>query len=171
MTLIIGLITSSHAFAEVQSSAKPGLIKRLFGTLSWNETLSVTETPRDAVSAVIRHIKYRPDIGDQLTPAEEAWDQGFGDCEDIAHAIVEICRAKGFEAWVEVFYSSESFTAHAVAMGRIDGQLWFADRSLVKVDDMDEARKEIASAMRWKVKTTSSRPWNDITSFFNIAGK
>lgn len=168
---LVILMAASQAVADANTPEKPGLFKRLFGTLSWTETLSVTETPREAVSAVIRHIKYRPDIGDQLTPAEEAWNNGYGDCEDIAHAIVELCRAKGYEAWVEVFYSSEAFTAHAVAMGRINGQLWVADRTLVQVESIDKARKEIASAMRWKAKTTSSKPWNEISASFNIACK
>lgn len=169
--VIFSLLVSSQAVAGVNSSEKPGFFKRLFGTLSWSETLSVTESPRDAVSAVMRRIKYRPDIGDQLTSPEESWKNGYGDCEDIAHAIVELCREKGFEAWVEVFYSSESFTAHAVAMGRIDGSLWVADRIMLKVDDMGEARKEIASTMRWKAETTSSKRWNDISSSLIVAGK
>ena len=150
---------------------KPGLLKRLFCSLSWKETVSVVQSPRDASCAVTQHIKYKPDINDELTKPEEAWERGYGDCEDIAHAIVELCHMNGFDAWVEVFYSPYSFNAHAVAMGTINGQLWIANGRFLEVEHMNEAREAVASAMRWKKDGVSSKPWSAMGIKYNVAGK
>ena len=170
-TIIVATLIATAAQAQAGDSDHPGLLKRLFGTLSWKETIHVVETPRDAVYAVSQHVKYAPDFIDKLTAPEATWEKGKGDCEDIAHAVVELCEKKGFDAWVEVFYSSESFTAHAVAMGTIDGKLWISNgRRLVKVKNMGEANKVVARTMRWKATTVKSKNWSEVDSSYNIAG-
>lgn len=167
--LTAALVISICSQATAGNSAKPGLMKRLFGTLSWEETIQTVETPRDAVYAVTQHIKYRADIGDQLTKPADAWAQGYGDCEDIAHAIVALCENKGFKAWVEVFYSPESFIAHAVAIGELDGQLWVSNGRMIKVKDMTEARKVVASTMRWKAEQVRSKSWAEMNPAYVLA--
>ena len=163
------MLIASAVHTQAGESDKPGLLKRLFGTLSWNETIQVVETPRDAVHAVAQHVKYTPDLIDKLTPPEATWKKGKGDCEDIAHAIVTLCQKKDFDAWVEVFYSPESFTAHAVAMGRIDGQLWISNGRLVKVKNMAEANRVVARTMRWKADDVKSKRWSQMDITYNVA--
>ena len=115
-----------------------GWWKRTFGTLSWEDVQSVALTPEAIAESVYCHVKYRAESVDVWDDGRKTWERGFGDCEDIAACIVDLCRRKGIDAWIQVFRSAGSLQGRAVAMGRIDGKFWIAGRSFSVVYNTEE---------------------------------
>ena len=135
--------------------------RRHFGSLTWQEVVDTASNPSDIASAVQRQVRFKADNGpDAWSTGKETWDRGYGDCEDIAATIGDLCREKGWESWTQVFGLKGMFVGHAVAMGRWNGKLWLANGSShTTVDSMEEAQRCVAWQMGWsdvrKVTTTT----------------
>lgn len=124
---------------------KPDWIRRTFGTLTWEEAQTVYKTPQDISAAVRQHVAYREDMGDEWASGKETWDRGFGDCEDFAACVADLCKAAGIVATIQVFSPKGSFEGHAVAMGSWNGRLWISSNGWYEtVKSMDDAKAVIA---------------------------
>lgn len=124
---------------------KPGWVRRTFGTLTWQEVQTVCKTSQDVCAAVRHHVIYKEDMGDEWTSGEETWDRGFGDCEDFAACVADLCKAIGIEATLQVFSPEGSFEGHVVAMGSWNGRLWISSNGWYEtVKSTDDAKTVIA---------------------------
>lgn len=141
--------------------------RQFFGTISWEEVQSRKMTPEKIIKLVHNHVDYRSEDVDVWSGGRETWERRCGDCEDIAACIAELCQTSGYEAWIQVFLHSESFQGHAVAMVRIDGKLWLADKSFILVGTMEEAKTVISREMRWSKGAVHAMP---LASIHNAVG-
>jgi predicted transglutaminase-like cysteine proteinase len=159
--LLLGSIFVSAAtpIEKTQAPSEVGWWRKTFGHLTWDEVVQTANTPEDIVKAVTRHIQYKADIGDQLTGGKETWKNGYGDCEDMAACIAELCREKGWDAEIEIFSSSESAVGHAVAMGRWKNKIWLASNGCRWVESTQEAKRYIARQMKWNPDKTTTHTW------------
>jgi hypothetical protein len=100
-----------------------------------------------------------------MKSGRQTWEDRTGDCEDFAQCIVELCKARGFDAWVEVYYQENSSQAHAVAMGRWNGRLWISSNgSFQFVDDGKEAGRVLARDMGWRRDIVRSESYAQLMS-------
>jgi hypothetical protein len=135
-------------------STSVGWFRRNFGTLTWQEIRSVVASPKDASAQVRRHVRYQEDLGDVWSGGRETWERAYGDCEDLAAAVVDLVRGLGLEAEIYVFYPAGSWEAHAVAVGRYEGKTWISSNGWHEtVDSMEEAKRIIAKEQGWRSKT------------------
>ena len=129
---IIMLILTATLLAGVQSAEaesveqKPGFFRRLFSKLTWNELVTVVESPKEICIKVRQNVEYREDLSDVWENGKKTWDKGSGDCEDLAACVVDLCKEKGFEADILIFYPKGSWEAHAVAVGQWNGEYWIS---------------------------------------------
>ena len=134
--------------------------KKTFLSLSWSEVTDVVQSPKEIARRVHTQVDYKTDDVDNMKSGADTWNDKTGDCEDIAECIVEICKAKGFEAWVEVMFEENNGKAHAIAMGKWEGKLWISSNgSYQTVDSKEEAKRIIARDSGWNKKTTHSVAW------------
>jgi hypothetical protein len=133
------------------SASKLGWFKRTFGNLKWDEVATVVESPREICAKVRHHVRYKEDLGDEHATGAETWERGFGDCEDLAACIVDLCEEIGIDASVVVFRPEHSAEGHAVAMGHWRGKLWMASNGwYAVVDSMDQAKALVSKELRWR---------------------
>jgi len=125
--------------------------RQVFAKLSWEETISVVKTPRQICAAVRRRVEYREDLGDEWAGGKETWDREYGDCEDIAASVVDLCRARGLDARILIFFPENAAEGHAAAVGVIGNKIWISSNGWYDTaDSLDEAKRKIAREMRWK---------------------
>lgn len=148
--VIMGLLETDLFAGQLDSGAKKvSWWKRTFGTLSWEDVQNTAQSPETIADSVYSHVQYRADSLDEWDDGLTTWQRGYGDCEDIAACIVDLCRKKNIEAWVQVFLPVGSLQGHAVAMGRLDGKIWIAGRTFAIVENIEEAKTIIGREMRW----------------------
>lgn len=152
------LQVGAFAASEKPGAGEVGWWRRTFGTLSWDEIQYKKMSPEEILKVVRSHVNYRSETVDTWSGGRETWQRGYGDCEDIAACIVELCRLFGYEAWIQVFLPPGSLQGHAVAMGRLDGKIWIADKSFFLVETAEEAKTVIGREMRWKKGAIRSMP-------------
>jgi predicted transglutaminase-like cysteine proteinase len=97
------------------------------GNLSWEEVKTVAHTPKEICAQVWRHVDFKKDQGDEWPSGIDVWQRGYGDCEDFARAVVDLCAEKGIRAEILVFQPEKSQIAHAVAVGHWQGELWVSN--------------------------------------------
>lgn len=136
---------------ESGRTKKVGWFRRLFGTLTWDEAISLVDSPASASGQVRKHVRYRADQEDTWEDGKTTWQRGYGDCEDMAAAVVDLLKAKGIPAEIYAFIRMDAWEGHAVAMGRYKGKLWFSTNGWFEtVDSLDEAIEEISWIMGWR---------------------
>jgi hypothetical protein len=158
------MISASLTLAGTVSSSeasRPGWFKLAFGSLSWNEVVSVVESPRDICWRVKSHVRVRAEIGDNWASGRETWEAGHGDCEDFAACVKELCKKKGYQAEAYVFHAvagtKNRFVGHVVVVGKWQGKMWFSSNgSWESVDSFDEITRKVAYEMSWKPEDTRS---------------
>lgn len=169
IALAVLMISASLALAGSVSSSetsKPGWFKLAFGSLSWDEVVSVVESPRDICWRVKSHVHLRAEIGDNWASGKETWESGHGDCEDFAACVKELCTKKGYQAEAYVFHAVKGtknrFVGHVVIVGKWDGKMWFSrNGSWETVDSFEEVTQRVASEMSWKPEDTRSATLSD----------
>ena len=155
------LFAVNCAFAENSTVSKLNWFARTFKTLSWSEVSQTVETPKEICSAVRHHVKYRADKNDDWATGKEAWDRGFGDCEDIAAAISELCIKKGIEVETFMLYPENENEGHVVVVGKYKNKLWFSSNGWFEYAKSGaDVRRKVAHEMRWKRKTIVAMDWN-----------
>jgi len=136
-TLNIANININIINANNQNKIHISWLKKTFSTLSWEEMLQVTKTPQDICSEVRANVKYRKDLIDIKKDPKQTWEDKYGDCEDFAFCILEICKIKNIEAKIYIFYEkgNQIQIAHAVVIGNN----WMASngqyRSITSLED------------------------------------
>ena len=146
---IIGSLHMNLFAAQLDSGVQQvSWWKRTFGTLSWEDVQSVARSPKAITDSVHCHVKYRAESIDVWDSGQTTWQRGFGDCEDIAACIVDLCQKKGIDAWIQVFLPSGSLQGHAVAMGRTDGKIWIAGRTFSVVENIEDAKGNVGREMK-----------------------
>ncbi len=161
IAIIAVFIVSNCIFAENSTVSKLNWFQRTFKTLTWNEVSQYVDTPREICSAVRHHVKYRPDNGDSWASGEEAWNRAFGDCEDIAAAISELCAKKNIETETFMLYPENETEGHVVIVGKWKGKLWFSSNGWFEYAKSGaDVKRKIAREMRWKKKNIIAMDWN-----------
>jgi hypothetical protein len=135
-------------------STSVGWFRRNFGTLTWQEIRSVVASPKDAAAQVRRHVRFREDVGDVWSGGQETWERGYGDCEDLAAAVVDLVRGMGQKAEILVFNPAGSWEAHAVAIGHHEGKMWISSNGWYEtVDSLEDAKRVVARELGWHSRT------------------
>jgi len=149
MTALAGL-PSTEVFAESLVVKEPSALKswwrRSFRSLTWDETIATVTSPRSVCWQVRRHVTYRAEAGDQWFDGKTVWDRGYGDCEDFASCIADICDARGFTCWIAAVRTVGTHThGHCLVMGLWRGQMWLASNgSYYEVSSLEDALKRVA---------------------------
>jgi len=156
LAVVIGMMVSDVNASENNSPAvsEVSWMKKTFQDLSWNEIIAVAQSPKDISRRVKTRVTYKTDVQDEMKPGVKTWNEKQGDCEDFANCVVELCKAKGFDAWVEVYFEANNSRAHAVAMGTWNGKLWMSSNGNFQfVGDVAKAGRAVAMEMGWKSKS------------------
>jgi hypothetical protein len=149
--MVIGAAAMLITAVAHAGEGEAGWWKRTFGTLNWEEVVSAVSSPSEVARRVRHHVDFRDDVGDQWAEGKETWDRGYGDCEDMAAAVVAMCKRIGIDATVMVFCPTSRRAAHAVAVGKWNGKMWISSNGWYEtVKSMDDAKREIAKEMGWR---------------------
>ena len=152
MALLAGTVGAEAA--KKAAPAKIGLFRSAVGDLKWAEVSTVVRSPKDICRRVRSHVRYEDDLGDQWESGQGTWDRGYGDCEDFAACVVDLCKATGAEAWIQVFFPANGFEAHAVAMGPLKDGFWISSNgSYETVRSMEDAKQVVAGEVGWRGKS------------------
>ena len=164
--VVMGLMVSDVNASEVKSTvavSEVSWLKKTFADLSWSEVVAVAVSPKDISRRVKTRVAYKSDVQDEMKRGVQTWNEKQGDCEDFANCVVELCKAKGFDAWVEVYFESNNSRAHAVAMGTWNGRLWMSSNGNFQfVKDTVGAGRVIAMEMGWKSKSINHERFDSI---------
>jgi hypothetical protein len=110
--------------------------------------------------AVSQRVTYIPDRlpKDEWRSAGNTWETGQGDCEDFAVTVAELCKQKNIETTIYVFSSPIDREAHAVVIGRSNGQMWMSSNgSYENVLSVGEARDKTAREQGWWYQRVKER--------------
>ena len=121
--------------------------------LTFEENLLKVNTPKEICSSVRNRVDYRSDVGDEWATGNETWEREYGDCENMATTVSEICFEKGIKTEMFVLYPENEREGHVVVVGLLDGKLWFSSNGWFdKASSMSDIKKKIAHEFRWKDK-------------------
>lgn len=163
--LAITLATSGSLLAETPVTAgstapRPGWFRRTFGTLTWSETLSVVESPKDICDRVKCQVTYRKDRDNIWTTGAETWKRGYGDCDQIARCVQDLCDTKGFPAETFAFVTTRGERrGHAAVIGTWNRELWVSSNGSWKTVRSQQAAKQyIARITGWNPQDVAVVP-------------
>jgi len=146
---VLGLLVTIADAGE----KNPRSSRKTAGELTWDEIQTVGKTPEQICKIVRRHIRYAADQGDDWATGQETWEKKQGDCEDFAACVVDLCKAAGLEATIQIFYPKGSWEGHAAVIGSWGGQLWVSSNGWYEtVKSMDDAKAVIAKELAWRHK-------------------
>ena len=171
MVLSLGLCLAADAGTAAQSATvQAGSVKNRFSGLTFEDATRLVKSPKEVCMRVRRSIRYREDLGDTWATGKEAWERAFGDCEDFAACVVDMCRAVGMEAKIEVFYPKGSFEAHAVAMGTWQGKMWMSSNGYYRhVASMGEAKYVVARDLGWRRQEVLAMEPSELSKYIRTA--
>lgn len=164
-TLIIAAIALFLAGNSIQADdttvSKLNWFARTFKTLTWSEVAENVNTPKEICSAVRHHVEYRSDDRDEWASGQEAWNRGYGDCEDIAAAISEICAINNIETKTFMIYPENEMEGHVVVVGKWNGKLWFSSNGWFEyAKSGEDVKSKIAHEMLWKHSKIIAMDWD-----------
>jgi len=134
-----------------QNTNKISWFRKTFMELSFEEVIGLVETPKSVCSYVRHRVEYRSDIGDEWANGKETWDRGYGDCEDMAITVSDLCLTMGIKTKMFILYPKGSREGHAIVVGAWKGKLWFSSNGwFEKVSSLSEIKKEVSHEMGWK---------------------
>ena len=125
---------------------KRNWFKRFFFKPTWEQALAECATPKDVCRMVEKHVGYREQALDQWTPGRKVWDRGYGTCQHFAVLIQQICRERGFETSIHLYYPlAMNAPGHAVVVGECNGRIWVSSNGdYSEVKSRDEVTKQVA---------------------------
>ena len=168
MTLTTAFLMATGARANELWSTRNTKVswrQKHYGKLAWQDVVRTCNSPEEVCDAVKRHVRYVADKADEWKTGKKTWQDGIGDCEDFAACVVDLCKEIGFEARVMVFYGKDAKEAHAVAIGRHEGQMWMSSNGeYVAVDSSRDARERIAAEQNWSPDNVASVKLADLNS-------
>lgn len=132
---------------------------RWFIRPEWEDAIEECKTPEDVCSLVRRWVSYRIDT---IVPgsASVILHRGWGDCDDYALVIRDLCRAIGCDAWARVYYSTMPVHfGHAVAFGKLaSGKMWMSSNGDYReVESEEDIRKVVARILSCRLNTMYDR--------------
>ena len=137
-------------------SSDVGFFKRVFGKLSWEQVCSEVKNPRNASLLVRRNVKYREDLDDIWETGKNTWERGFGDCEDMAQSVLELCHTNNIKASIMIMVPDTGFEAHAIVIGTTESGHWYSSNGWYgETKSIEEAVKEISKQIGWRRKTVN----------------
>lgn len=162
-------------FAQTVASAAPSVswAKRTFGRMSWAEVEHAYAAPREICRLVEKNVRYKTEKQDHWATAAETWDRAFGDCEDFAILIQQLCRISGIEAKVHLYIPAKGGEGHAVLVGEWNGKTWFSSNgSYEEVKSEQEVARRVAGMLSCKQKDLWVMRLNerDVANYIQKAG-
>ena len=136
----------SQTALQQPSLPKRNCLKRFFFRPTWEQALSECETPRDVCRMVAKHVGYRDQALDQWAPGRRVWDRGYGTCQHFAVVIQQMCRERGFDTSIQLYYPlAMNGPGHAVVVGKSNGRIWVSSNGDYReVKSQDEVTKRVA---------------------------
>jgi len=132
-------------------NGKMSWFKRTFKELTFDEVILKVHTPVEICSSVKHRVMYRSDVVDEWATGKEAWDRSYGDCEDIATTIHDICSKKNIWSKMFMFYPENGLESHVIVVGNWKGKIWFASNGWFEyVSSVSDIKGKVAHEMRWK---------------------
>jgi len=166
--IIITIFIINYTFANDQTTLKLSPFIRIFKTLTWDQIIQKVHTPIEICSAVKHHVKYHKDVIDEWASGEETWNKKYGDCEDIAVTISELCTIKNIQTEIFIIYPENDLEGHAIVVGRWKSKLWFSSNGWFKYASSGaEIKRKIAHEMRWKQKNIIAMDWDSFRGLNN----
>ena len=138
-----------RAAAIYTSVQKKSWFQRFFSQPTWEEAVSSCRNPGDVCRMAERYIMYQAEERDTWSTARATWQSRRGDCEDFAILINEMCRERGWDSWVELYFPSEAHAeGHAIVMGRYNGKLWISNMgSYEEIQSLGDVRTIVAGEL------------------------
>ncbi|MCK5849576.1 MAG: hypothetical protein KAH23_01580 [Kiritimatiellae bacterium] len=161
-----GTLYADENQANVSSNSNPEItwFRRVFCQLDWAEVSAIVESPSGISSQIRHHVEYREDLNDEWTKGSSTWQRGYGDCEDFALAVKELCKLININVRILVFYPKGNQEAHAVAIGKWKGKMWISSNGWHQtVKSLEHAKQEIAKQMGWRRKTILTKNLSELT--------
>lgn len=148
--IILALLIAAPAV-----TGAPGLLTRLFGSLSYDEVLELSDSPKDLARHGMSRVVYKAEPSgapDEWLTGRETWDRRGGDCEDLAALMVSFCHSKGFHAEQRFYINERLKVGHSVAVGEFGGRWWLCDNTRFWwIKGEQEVVKSVARSCRWRV--------------------
>ena len=151
--------TAADDTAPAASPASPKVswFRRTFCSLTWSETAAVARSPKEICRRIRARVKYKKELGDKWTSGKETWKRGYGDCEDFAACVSDLCRQIGLQTRIYMFYNKRSSKGHVVTIGEWRGRMWMSSNGCwATIGSVKDARDKIAASMGWPVRETVS---------------
>jgi hypothetical protein len=144
-------VASVNPRAAVIFSApqKKSWFQRFFSQPTWDEAVSSCRNPGDVCRLAERYIMYQAEEADRWSTARETWESRRGDCEDFAVLINEMCRQRGWDSRIELYFPADlKEEGHAVVLGRYNGTAWISSLgSYEEIKFPGEEKKIVANEL------------------------
>ena len=126
ISALVSYAATAHYATLRRSAGKMGPQRRS-PALEWHQVAQTATTPEDICRAVHHKVKYAAENADHWTGGKDTWNRGYGDCEDFAASVAELCADAGFTAQIRIYYPrTMRGLAHAVVVGQWNGELWMS---------------------------------------------
>jgi predicted transglutaminase-like cysteine proteinase len=137
-----------------QQAPQKSWFQRWFGKPTMDEVIQTCSTPKELSRMVSTHIAYREESADVWATADETWNRSFGDCEDFAICLQQLCKERELDAKVYVFFSSKfNLEGHAVTIGNWNGHTWMSSLgSYEEFESMDKINDKVADIIGCSAK-------------------
>jgi hypothetical protein len=135
-----------------------------FDAPTWEQAVAAVDSPRKAARLARLYVEFRDDDGDEWADGKTTWQRGFGDCEDLAAVVVQLCEEAGLETDADIqVFATPIDGGHAVAMGRWRGRMWVSSNGWFQyAESVEHAVLQIAEEMQWHKAAISVTPLDRI---------
>lgn len=99
---------------------------------SWEYVVKNSSDPSYICYYVRNGMNYMTDnhFSDNWVDSKTAFKDGFGDCEEFATVVRDMCAEKGIESDIYIVYSDKEIKAHAITIGKFGGEMWMASNAV-----------------------------------------
>lgn len=120
------------------------------------ESPTLYRTPAEVCAYVRRKVRYRSEDRDDWASPSETLARGYGDCEDIAQLVKQLCRKNGMSADLYALrHEQRRREGHIIVIGRWRDRYWISSNgSWSAVRTFDEAIAAGADSCAWPVRRT-----------------
>lgn len=159
MIVVFFAVQSASACEKIVSELN--WFERVFKTLTWKEVVQTVDNPKEICSVVRHHVRYQRDNGDEWATGKETWEREYGDCEDIAAAVAELCEKKNISAKIFMLYPEGEDEGHVVVIGQWRGRLWLSSNGWFEYARSEsDIVSKVTREMRWKQKNVVAMDWD-----------
>lgn len=157
---VMSCVPSVGGDQSAPSTSRLGWIAALFERPSWDAAVARVDSPKRAAKLARLYVRFEEETEDEWTDGKSVWERGFGDCEDFAAVVVQLCREAGIDADASIqVFTVNGVEGHAVALGQWRGRMWISSNGWFEfVDSMDDARLAVRDEMDWYGQEIASVP-------------